>query len=117
MGQILHGIARMTAAVGRAIQDIQESLIALSKRHGINNDPAPDALVAASLFAAPRDQPVARSGGGQVAEEGVQDIPDRLLPHRHRPAACGGGHAGAPDAPPQAERRGDRKHSAQRDRG
>lgn len=36
MGQILHGSARTTAAVRRAIQHSQESLIALSKRHGIN---------------------------------------------------------------------------------
>ena len=36
MGQILHGSARTTAAVRRAIQHSQESLIALSMRHGIN---------------------------------------------------------------------------------
>jgi IS30 family transposase len=36
MGQILHGSARTTAAVRRAIQHSQESLIVLSKRHGIN---------------------------------------------------------------------------------
>lgn len=36
MGQILHGSARTTAAVRRAIQHSQESLKALSERHGIN---------------------------------------------------------------------------------
>ena len=36
MGQILHGCARTTAAVRRAIQHSQESLIVLSRRHGIN---------------------------------------------------------------------------------
>ncbi len=36
MGQILHASARTTAAVRRAIQHSQESLIALSNRHGIN---------------------------------------------------------------------------------
>jgi transposase-like protein len=36
MGQILHGSARTTAAVRRAIQDSQESLRALAKRHGVN---------------------------------------------------------------------------------
>lgn len=36
MGQILHGSARTTAAVRRAIQDSQESLRALAQRHGIN---------------------------------------------------------------------------------
>lgn len=36
MGQVLHGSARTTAAVRRAIQHSQESLIALSERHGIN---------------------------------------------------------------------------------
>ncbi len=36
MGQILHGSARTTAAVRRAIQHSQESLMALSKRYCIN---------------------------------------------------------------------------------
>ena len=36
MGQILHGSARTTEAVRRAIQHSQESLRALSRRHGIN---------------------------------------------------------------------------------
>ena len=36
MGQILHGSARTTAAVRRAIQHSQESLRVLAKRHGIN---------------------------------------------------------------------------------
>src|SRR6201985_2226377 len=36
MGQILHGSARTTAAVRRAIQDSQESLRNLAKRYGIN---------------------------------------------------------------------------------
>jgi ribosome maturation protein Sdo1 len=36
MGQILPGSARATASVRRAMQHSQESLIVLSKRHGIN---------------------------------------------------------------------------------
>lgn len=36
MGQILHGSARTTEAVRRAIQYSQERLRALSKRYGIN---------------------------------------------------------------------------------
>ena len=36
MGQILHGCATTTEAVGRAIQNSQESLRALAKRYGIN---------------------------------------------------------------------------------
>ncbi len=36
MGQVLHGSARTTAAVRRAIQHSQESLRSLAKRHGIN---------------------------------------------------------------------------------
>ena len=36
MGQVLHGSARTTAAVRRAIQDSQESLRVLAKRYGIN---------------------------------------------------------------------------------
>ena len=36
MGQVLHGSARTTAAVRRAIQHRQESLRVLARRHGIN---------------------------------------------------------------------------------
>ena len=36
MGQVLHGCARTTAAVRRAIQHSQESLRALARRHGVN---------------------------------------------------------------------------------
>ena len=36
MGQILHGSATTTEAIRRAIQDSQESLIALSRRYGVN---------------------------------------------------------------------------------
>jgi len=36
MGQILHGSARTTEAVRRAIQYSQESLRVLAKRYGIN---------------------------------------------------------------------------------
>ena len=36
MGQVLHGSARPTEAVRRAIQASQESIRALAKRHGIS---------------------------------------------------------------------------------
>ena len=36
MGQVLHGSARTTASVRRAIQHSQESLRVLAKRHGVN---------------------------------------------------------------------------------
>jgi hypothetical protein len=36
MGQVLHGSARTTASVRRAIQHSPESLRGLAKRHGIN---------------------------------------------------------------------------------
>ena len=36
MGQILHGSATTTEAIHRAIQNSQESLRVLAKRHGIN---------------------------------------------------------------------------------
>ena len=36
MGQVLHGSARTTEAVHRAIQNSQESLRALAKRYGVN---------------------------------------------------------------------------------
>lgn len=37
MGQILHGSARTTAAVRRAIQHSQESLKSLAARHSVNS--------------------------------------------------------------------------------
>ena len=46
--------------------------------------PAPDTLFTASLPAAPRHRPVAGCRRRQAAEEKVQGLPDRLLPHRHR---------------------------------
>ena len=36
MGQVLHGCARTTEAVRRAIQHSQASLRALARRHGVN---------------------------------------------------------------------------------
>jgi len=36
MGQVLHGSARTTEALRRAIQHSQESLRALARRYGIN---------------------------------------------------------------------------------
>jgi transposase-like protein len=36
MGQVLHRGARTTAAIRRAIQDSQESLRTLARKHGIN---------------------------------------------------------------------------------
>ena len=36
MGQVLHGSARTTAAIRRAIQHSQESLRSLARRHGVN---------------------------------------------------------------------------------
>lgn len=36
MGQILHGCARTTEAIRRAIQHSQESLRVLARRHGVN---------------------------------------------------------------------------------
>ena len=86
MGQVLHGSATTAEAIRRAIQNSQETLRALAKRHGINqktvrkwrgrssvtdlptgpkercaagDDPTPDALVAASLPAEARNQSIA----------------------------------------------------------
>src|SRR5690606_40909067 len=47
------------------------------------DDPASDAILAASLLSAPRDQPTS-GGGGIQAESGVQGLSHRLLSHRHR---------------------------------
>jgi hypothetical protein len=41
MGQVLHGSARTTEAVRRAIQHSKESLRQLSKRYGINPKTVP----------------------------------------------------------------------------
>jgi hypothetical protein len=38
MGQVLHGSARTTEAVRRAIQHSQESLRTLARRHGVNSE-------------------------------------------------------------------------------
>ena len=57
------------------------------------DDPAPDALVAASLPAAPRHRRSARGRGRQAAKEEVQELSDRLLPHRHRRGADRRGQA------------------------
>ena len=48
------------------------------------HDPASDALVAALMPAASRYQPIAGCRRGQAPKEKVQDLPDRLLPHRPR---------------------------------
>src|ERR1700728_3444005 len=57
------------------------------------DNPAPNALVSASLSAAPRRQPIAPSGRRQRAAEEVQDLSDRLLPRRHRRSANRAGQA------------------------
>ena len=48
------------------------------------DDPASDALITASLPAAPRHRPAAGGRGRQAGEAKVQGLSDRLLPHRHR---------------------------------
>jgi hypothetical protein len=122
MGQVLHGGATTTAAVRRAIQHSQESLRRLAKHYGINlttvakwrsrnsvqdlptgpkqaqsspsgHHPAPDTLIAAPLLATTRHLPAARDREHRSRQAQVQDLPARLLPHRHRRG---------PDSPGQA---------------
>ena len=57
------------------------------------DDSAPDTLVPASLPAASWHQPLAGCRRRQAGEEEVQDLPDRLLPHRHRRGADRRGQA------------------------
>ena len=57
------------------------------------DDPASDALVAASLPAAPWHLPAAGGRRRQAREAQVQGLSDRLLPHRHRRGPHRGGQA------------------------
>src|SRR5215207_2644369 len=70
MGQVLHGSARTTAAVRRAIQHSQESLRVLAKRHGINPKRWPNGR------SAPRSRTSAQ--GPELLElgkEGLDQVP------------------------------------------
>ena len=49
MGQVLHGSARTTEVVRRAIQHSEESLRALARRHGVNPKTAIMRALAAGL--------------------------------------------------------------------
>jgi hypothetical protein len=71
MGQILHGSARTTEAVRRAIQHSQESLIALSKRYGIN----PKTVAKWKKRTAVKDLPT----GPKVAPSTVLSIKDEAV--------------------------------------
>ena len=52
-----------------------------------SDHPASDAIVAASTVPAPRDQQASCDRRRDRAQEGVQAVPDRLLPHRYRGSA------------------------------
>ena len=69
MGQILHGCARTTAAVRRAIQHSQESLLKLSKRYGINPKTVQKWRRRSFLADAPMGPKVPRSTTLSEAEE------------------------------------------------
>jgi len=134
MGQVLHGSARTTEAVRRAIQHSQESLRVLAQRYGINQKtvakkrtavkdlptgpqdahstvlgieeeaiivafrkhrllPLDDCLYALQatiphLTRSSLHRCLQRHGISRYpkwpTEAQVQDLPDRLLPHRHR---------------------------------
>src|SRR5499433_525022 len=49
-----------------------------------SDHPASHAIVAASTVPAPRDQQASCDRRRDGAQEGVQAVPDRLLPHRYR---------------------------------
>ena len=71
------------------------------------DDPAPDPLVPASLPAAPWHRPAAGGRGRQARQAQVQDLSDRLLPHRHRrgpdrakaSSTCSSPSTGPPSSP------------------
>src|SRR6516225_8131258 len=52
-----------------------------------SDHPASHAIVAASTVPAPRDQQASCDRRRDGAQEGVQAVPDRLLPHRYRGSA------------------------------
>jgi hypothetical protein len=55
------------------------------------DDPASDTVIAAPLPPAPWHQPLARGHWRQDAKAQVQDLPDRLFPHRHCRSSDGRG--------------------------
>jgi hypothetical protein len=63
MGQVLHGCARTTEAVRRAIQHSQESIRALARRHGVNPK---------TITPPPSDHPALASKSGVV--RGLQSL-------------------------------------------
>ena len=56
-------------------------------------DPVSHAIIAAPLSAAPRDQPPAGRRWRQAREAEIQDVSDRLFPHRHRRGSDRAGQA------------------------
>jgi hypothetical protein len=77
---------------------VEDAVIVAFRRHTLlslddclyalqGDDPASDALIPASLPAAPRHQPPAGDRGRQASEAEGQALPDRLLPHRYSRSA------------------------------
>lgn len=78
MGKILHGSATMTEATGRAIQNSEESLRALSALYGTNQKP-----VAASRFEMFR--PNQSSSRPRIRAKAISDAPNGIDERRfHR---------------------------------
>ena len=71
MGQILHGSARTTEAVRRAIQHSQESLRVLAQRHGINQKTVAKWKRWTSVADIPTGPKDARSTVLSIAEEAI----------------------------------------------
>jgi hypothetical protein len=71
MGQVLHGRATTTAAVGRAIQHSQESLRALAKRYGVNPKTIAKWKARTSVSDLPRGPKEPRSTVLSVEDEAV----------------------------------------------
>src|SRR6202789_1076470 len=88
--------AAVHSSVGRgrgSRRRISPAYIAAARRLSVcpaGDHPASHALLAASLPATPRDQPVAGRRRRQARQEKVQGLSDRLLPHRYRRSADGG---------------------------
>jgi hypothetical protein len=71
MGHVLHGSARTTEVVRRAIQHTEESPRALTKRHGVNPRPSPSEKKRTSTVDLPTGPKDPRSASLSIEERTI----------------------------------------------